>query len=161
MAKKEASRSTARQHAEPRWLGAAEQRTWLQLVRIMVEVPAALDAQLRRQSGLRHFEYGVLARLSTFENDAAQLTQLAADTNSSLSRLSHGLTRLEQRGFLARSPLRGDGRITTARLTPAGRAELARLAPSHVAEVRRLVFDRLTPEQVDQLESICTSLSEP
>ncbi len=40
----------------------------------------------------------------------------------------------------------------------AGRAAVEQIAPGHVAEVRRLVFDQLTPDQVDQLSRIATEL---
>ena len=39
-------------------------------------------------------------------------------------------------------------------LTDAGFAALADAAPGHVRAVRRYVFDRLSPEQVDQLRQI-------
>ncbi len=31
----------------------------MQLTRLLIRLPAALDAQLRRDAGLTHFEYGV------------------------------------------------------------------------------------------------------
>ena len=47
---------------EPRWLDAEETQAWRVLARTLVRLPAALDAQLRRDAGISHFEYQVLAR---------------------------------------------------------------------------------------------------
>ena len=49
---------------EPRWLSAEERQTWLALTSVLIRLPAALDAQLRRDAGISHFEYQVLAELS-------------------------------------------------------------------------------------------------
>ena len=50
--------------SEPRWLDAEERQTWLALVSVLIRMPAALDAQLRRDAGISHFEYQVMAVLS-------------------------------------------------------------------------------------------------
>jgi DNA-binding MarR family transcriptional regulator len=39
-------------------------------------------------------------------------------------------------------------------ITPQGRAAIERAAPGHVNTVRRLVFDALTPEDVDAFATI-------
>ena len=49
---------------EPRWLSAQERALWLTLVAVVETVPAAIDAQLRRDHGLTRFEYYVLVMLS-------------------------------------------------------------------------------------------------
>ena len=49
---------------EPRWLDAEENQAWRALAKTLVRLPAALDAQLRRDAGISHFEYQVLALLS-------------------------------------------------------------------------------------------------
>jgi DNA-binding MarR family transcriptional regulator len=49
---------------EPRWLDPDEQQAWRALAGALVRLPAALDAQLRRDAGISHFEYQVLALLS-------------------------------------------------------------------------------------------------
>ena len=49
---------------EPRWLDAEERQAWLALASTLNRLPAALDAQLRRDAGITHFEYQVLAPLS-------------------------------------------------------------------------------------------------
>ena len=88
--------------AEPRWLSPEERATWLSLVGVMVKLPAALDAQLQRDSGLSYFEYMVLAMLSEQPDRMMRMSELAAAINASLSRLSHLAKRLEGQGFITR-----------------------------------------------------------
>ncbi|WP_370439732.1 MarR family winged helix-turn-helix transcriptional regulator [Kineococcus halophytocola] len=120
----------------------------------MTALPAALDGQLQRESGLTHFEYWVLSALSEAPDRTLRMGCLAGSANGSLSRLSHVAGRLERRGLLRRRPDPGDGRVTLATLTDAGRDAVVAAAPGHVDAVRRLVFDALTPEQTRQLLEI-------
>ena len=64
------------------------------------------------------------------------------------------VARLEQRGWVFRTPDPADGRYTLATLTGQGQAKAAQAAPGHVQEVRRLVFDPLTKTQARQLREI-------
>jgi len=138
-----------------RWLDSDERATWLSLSRIIVKLPSALDAQLERDADLNYFEYIVMAMLSEQEDRTLRMSQLAALTNASLSRLSHVAKRLESRGFLRREPDPDDGRYTRALLTDAGLAKVVSSAPGHVTAVRELVFDALSPSQQRRLrESI-------
>ena len=73
---------------------------------------------------------------------------------SSLPRLSQVVARLEQRGWVRRTPDPADGRYTLATLTGHGQAKVTPAAPGHVQEVRRLVFDPLTKTQSRQLREI-------
>jgi DNA-binding MarR family transcriptional regulator len=82
-----------------------------------------------------------------------RMSQLAAVTNASLSRLSHVAKRLEGRGLMRREPDPQDGRCTNAILTQAGLDKVRRAAPGHVAEVRALVIDALTRTQLRQLRN--------
>ena len=45
-------------------LDPAELETWASLATLLEWLPAALDAQLQRDAGLTHFEYGVLYALA-------------------------------------------------------------------------------------------------
>jgi DNA-binding MarR family transcriptional regulator len=47
-----------------------------------------------------------------------------------------------------------DGRGQPAELTEVGMELMAKAAPGHVTAVRRVVFDALSPEQVEQLATI-------
>lgn len=139
---------------EPHWLDAEEKQTWLALVSVLVRLPSALDAQLRRDAGLSHFEYQVMAGLSEALDRTMRISDLALLSEGSLPRISQVISRLEKRGWVRRTPDRSDGRYTLATLTADGWATMVRTAPGHVGEVRRLVFDPLTKAQARQLREI-------
>jgi DNA-binding MarR family transcriptional regulator len=96
-------------------------------------------------------EYQVLARLSQSPEQTMRMSSLADLANASLSRLSHLVKRLEERGLVRREPDPADGRFTNAVLTEKGFRALAEAAPGHVAHVRSLVIDVLSPEQLRRL----------
>ena len=144
--------------AEPRWLDEQEMAAWLPLVRLLGLLPQALDRQLREDAGISHVYYQILAMLSDAPRQQMRMSELARLSATSLSRLSHAVASLEDRGWVERSPSPEDRRGQLAGLTDSGRQVLADVAPGHVAEVRRLVFDRLTREQVTQLAALATTV---
>jgi DNA-binding MarR family transcriptional regulator len=137
--------------APPVWLTAAELDSWLSLVRLMTWLPWSIDQQLQRDSNLGVVEYQVMAMLSQSPERRMRMSSLAEVTNASLSRLSHLVKRLEERGLVRREPDPADGRFTHAILTDKGFQTLAAAAPGHVAHVRSLVIDVLSPEQLRRL----------
>jgi DNA-binding MarR family transcriptional regulator len=143
---------------EPRWLDDEEQAAWRRLAAVILKLPSELEAQLQRDAGMSHFEYWVIALLSEAPDRSLRLSQLAAQSNASLSRLSHVVTRLEQRGWVARRPCPDDARATLAVLTDEGRDQVVAAAPGHVGAVRRFVFDGLDPAQVDDLARVCDAI---
>jgi DNA-binding MarR family transcriptional regulator len=143
---------------EPLWLTDEERAAWLRLVAVVELLPGVLDAQLRADSQLTHFEYFVLAMLSEAPERTLRMTTLAQCTNATLPRLSHVVNRLEGRGLVERFPCPEDGRATNARLTPDGWTAVVAAAPGHVRTVRRHVLDPLTPTQVKQLHRIGDAL---
>jgi DNA-binding MarR family transcriptional regulator len=145
---------------DTRWLDDDELAAWVRLVAVVELLPGVLDAQLRRDAGLTHYEYFVLAMLSEAPGRTLRMTALAQRTNATLPRLSHVVRRLEERRLVERSPDPTDRRATNARLTDRGWKAIRAAAPGHVANVRRNVVDALTPEQVRQLYDIAGALLE-
>jgi DNA-binding MarR family transcriptional regulator len=136
-----------------RWLTPDEREAWLSIVRLAGRLPAVLDAQLERDAKLNFFEYTVLAMLSEQPARRLRMSELAAVTSASLSRLSNVAKRLERQGYLHRQPDPDDGRCTQAVLTDAGMAKVVDTAPGHVAAARQLVIDAVTPTQLRQLRA--------
>jgi DNA-binding MarR family transcriptional regulator len=145
---------------EPRWLDAAEQHAWRQLAGVILKLPSELDAQLRRDAGMSHFEYWVIALLSEAPDRTLRMSQLASQANASLSRLSHVISRLEKRGWVTRRPCPDDARATLAVLTDTGWHQVVETAPGHVAAVHQLVFDGLDSDDVDDLARLCAMILE-
>jgi DNA-binding MarR family transcriptional regulator len=143
---------------EPRWLTDEQQRAWRRFAAVVMRLPGELDRQLHRDADMTHFEYWVVAMLSEAPNRRLQLKHLAEQSNSSPSRLSHVLRRLEERGWVVREPHPNDSRASDAVLTDAGWRKVVATAPGHVEHVQRLIFDALTDDDVDDLARICERL---
>ena len=139
------------QKPQVEWLTAEELDSWLSVVRLMTWLPWSIDQQLRRDSNLGMVEYQALAMLSKSPERTMRMSSLAEVTNASLSRLSHLVKRLEERGLVRREPDPADGRFTNAILTDKGFEMLAEAAPGHVAHVRSLVIDVLSAEQLRRI----------
>lgn len=139
---------------ESRWLNADERRAWLALLSINTLLPAALDTQLQAAGKLSLFDYNVLAMLSEAEGRFLPMSELAARTSASLSRLSHVVTKLQGRGWVEREAHPGDARVTVAHLTDAGMDTIVSLAPGHVDAVRALMLDAMTDDDVADLARI-------
>src|SRR5699024_4430656 len=132
------------------------------------------------------FEFGVLYALARTPDGALRLSVLAEYSNSTLSRLSRAVTRLEARGWVRREVDPTDGRYTLAILPPAGsttvrealHGHLATAArsppailspagsttvrealPGHLALVERVVFGALTPAQARTLGAACERIN--
>lgn len=138
---------------EPRWLDADERDAWLTLVALALRLFPALDSQLKRDAGMTHYDYQVLAVLSEAPRHTLRMSVLAASTEGSLPRLSQVVARLEKLGWVRRTPDPDDGRSTLAVLTPVGLRVLESAAPGHVDRVRQLVIDPLTRTQLRQLST--------
>lgn len=141
-----------------RWLDDEERAIWLRLVAVLELLPGVLDGQLRRDSGITHFEYYVLAMLSEAPEHTLRMSELGKLTNATLPRLSHVVKRMEDRELIERFPCTEDRRATNARLTPQGWSLIQEAAPGHVAAVRENVLDVLTRTQLKQLNAISTAL---
>ena len=145
-----AAEPPADEHAEL-WLTPDQLASWLAVVRLITRLPWAMDAQLQRDSDVSMIEYMNMAMLSSAPERTMRMSELAERTSSSLSRLSHLIKRLENRGYVRREPDPADGRFTNAILLPAGQSKLESAAPGHVACVRQLVIDNLSAERLRRL----------
>ena len=144
--------------ADPRWLSDEEQGAWRAFLAATRIVFRELDRELQRDAGMPHTYYVILVALSEAPGRAMRMTELAAVCDSSPSRLSHAVARLEEAGWVRRRPSPDDRRGALATLTDHGFQVLEAAAPGHVESVRRHVFDRLTDHQVVELRGACESI---
>ena len=142
-----------------RWLSAEEQRNWRLFLTACQSLFASIEGQLLRDSALPHGYYEILVHLSEAPGRALRMTQLAMASTFSKSRLSHAVSKLEDRGWVVREECLTDRRGQIARLTDEGYAVLEAAAPGHVEQVRRVLIDALTPEQLGQLGEISAAIA--
>ena len=142
------------------WLDDQQQRTWRAWLTLAELLPRTLDAQLQRDAGISHAAYIVLAMLSEAPGRSRRMSDLARRANQSQSRLSHTVSRLEDRGWVRRERSPDDGRGALAVLTDAGWDVVRAVAPGHVDAVREAVFGPLTDEQARDLGDALTAIVE-
>jgi DNA-binding MarR family transcriptional regulator len=143
-----------------RWLDEREQRAWRAYLAATHLLFDQLERELQRDAKIPHGYYEILVRLSEAPGRALRMSELAENSLSSRSRLSHAVARLEAAGWVSRTICPSDRRGQVAQLTDEGFAALAAAAPGHVEGVRTHLFDQLTPEQVDQLREISEAMAE-
>ena len=143
---------------EPRWLDADEQRAWRAWLYSSQLLQDRLDRELQQETGISHAYYEILVQLSETPGRMLRMSELADRCLSSRSRLSHAVSRLEERGWVRRQVCEEDARGQLAILTDEGFAALEAAAPIHVESVRRHLFDQLSPEQVAALRDVGETL---
>lgn len=145
--------------AHTRWLDDDEQRTWRAFLAANRLLMDCLDRQLQHEAGIPHTYYEILVRLSEVPDRALRMSQLAASSMSSRSRLSHAVARMEETGWVRRRECSTDRRGAVCELTDAGMEAIKAAAPGHVEAVREHLFDQLTPEQVVALRQISEAVA--
>jgi DNA-binding MarR family transcriptional regulator len=140
--------------AKPRWLDEREAHLWRSWLRLIQELPSALEDQLSQESGLSRADYAVLVPLSEAPDGMLRARELGREILWDRSRLSHHLGRMEKRGLVVREECTADARGAMVRMTEAGRAAIAQAAPGHVAATRRQFFDLLSDKEVDVLTKV-------
>jgi DNA-binding MarR family transcriptional regulator len=142
----------------PRWLDAEEQKAWRAWLYSSQLLADRLNAELQSDTGISHAYYEILVQLSETPGRMLRMSELADRCLSSRSRLSHAVSRLEERGWIRRQVCEEDARGQLAVLTDEGFAALEAAAPIHVESVRRHLFDQLSAEQVVALRDIGETL---
>ncbi|MZD05518.1 MarR family transcriptional regulator [Streptomyces sp. SID5785] len=131
----------------PQWLTDEEQCAW----RTHLEVNRLLNYQLERDLqpfGLTMNDYEILVNLSEAEDHRMRMSDLAAATLQSKSRLSHQITRMENAGLVRRENCESDRRGLYTVLTDYGLETMRQVAPHHVASVRRNFIDLVPAEDL-------------
>jgi DNA-binding MarR family transcriptional regulator len=142
----------------PRWLDAEEQHAWRAWLYSTTLLQDRLERDLTHSTGISSAYYEILVQLSEAPDRRMRMSQLADRCLASRSRLSHAVSRLEERGWVAREVCVEDGRGQLAVLTEAGMTALREAAPVHVASVREHLFDQLSPAQIEAVRDIGETL---
>jgi DNA-binding MarR family transcriptional regulator len=137
-----------------RWLTAHEERVWRRWLTLNARLSATLHRELQDDAGLSMPDFEVLVHLTDSPEGRIRVTDLARLLQWERSRVSHHVTRMARRRLVQRVECAEDGRGAFIVITPQGRAAIEQAAPGHVTTVRRLIFDALSPEEVDAFATL-------
>ena len=143
---------------QTRWLDANEEAAWRAFWRASRLLFSELERDLQRDAGMPPGYYEILVFLSEAPERRMRMTDLAEATQSSPSRMTHAVTRMEAQGWIRREGCPSDRRGWNAVLTDAGFRAIEQAAPRHVESIRTRLLDHLSPEQVEQLRAISDTL---
>ena len=139
---------------EVTWLTDRQEQVWRRWLAVNARLPAALHRELQTDAGLSLPDFDVLVHLSDTTTGRIRVSDLGQALQWEKSRTSHHLTRMERRGLVRRENCPEDARGAFVVMTTAGREAIERAAPGHVRTVRALIFDQLTDDELDALDSI-------
>ena len=135
-----------------------ELRVWHAFRLMGDDVLGRVGRDIAKATGLSGPEFGVLSRLAAIGKGEMRQQQLARMMGWEKSRLSHQLTRMQERKLIERRT--DDTRATLIVLTKTGREKLESARPVHADSVRRNLLSRLSAEQTDVLVRISNILGE-
>lgn len=141
------------------WLSADEQVAWRAWIESSALLHARLNTELVEAHGLTLADYEILVRLSERPERWMHMSELAEQTMSSRSRLSHQIDRMESANLVQRACCPHDKRGQHAVLTDHGWTVLEQAAPTHVEGVRRYTVDAMSREEFAALGRACAQIS--
>src|SRR5215469_1779886 len=139
-------------------LSPRELRVWHAFRLMGDDVLGRVGRDIAKATGLSGPEFGVLSRLAAIGKGEMRQQTLARVMTWDKSRLSHQLTRMQQRGFVQRR--RTDLNTVLVVLSKLGREKLGSALPIQAESVRRNFLSRLTPEQLDNIVRLSNLLGD-
>jgi DNA-binding MarR family transcriptional regulator len=133
-----------------------ETRLWHAWKKASDTVRARVAEQLDAATGLSDPDFGVLTRLEDLGGGELRQNELAASMGWHRSRLSHQLTRMEQRGLVGRSEVPGGVLVG---ITPLGAERVAAARPAHARAVRAALIGLIPPGDAPAVLSALEALA--
>jgi DNA-binding MarR family transcriptional regulator len=122
-------------------------QAWAALTAAHGRVAGRLAEDLLRSCALGVNDFEILLRLHRAPGGRLRLGELNVSVPLTQPALSRAVTRLAERGLLARTGAPDDGRGVLIVLRPAGQAALDRAIPVHARAIREALLDHLLPEE--------------
>lgn len=142
----------------PDGLSDREWALWRALSLMGRTVQAELERALQRDAGLSSAEFEVLYALSDAPERQARARELADMLAWEKSRVSHLVTRMTERGYVARAMCETDLRGTWVSLTPAGSDALTAALPGYVETLRTVLMARVSDAEASFLTQTALSV---
>lgn len=137
-------------------LNGDDRELWEAWKRATEGVRGRINAEVAAKTGLSEPDVSVLTHVHD-AGGALRQSELAALMGWQRSRLSHHLTRMQERGLVSRAPVPGGMEVRTSTM---GRAALLRARPAHADAVRRHLVDGVPPRDRARLLTLLRMLAD-
>lgn len=134
-------------------LNPSEESAWRALTYVANHLVKTLGEDLAGETPVSLSEYVVLVHLSETVNQQLRIGDLASISALSPSRMSRLVDEMATKGHVTKDRAADDGRCTLAALSPLGLSTLKATYPTQLRNVRRRVFDLLTSDEVQALDT--------
>ena len=148
--------SLSRMPAKP--LSPQELRIWHAFKIMGEDVLERVGRDIIEATGLSGADFGVLSRLADLGKGQMRQQMLAESLGWDKSRLSHHLTRMQQRRLIERKEV--EQRVILVVITDEGKASLEAARPIHAESIRRNLLTRLSEQQTQTLVRVSNLLGE-
>lgn len=138
-------------------LSPQELRVWQAFKHMREDVFDRVARDITAETGLSVPEFSVLSRLDDAPGRKLRQQALGESIGWDKSRVSHQLTRMEQRGLVERREAEERGVVVG--ITKLGRQRIAAARPIHATAVRRHLIERLTAKQRETILEIALDLA--
>jgi DNA-binding MarR family transcriptional regulator len=135
-----------------------EWAVWRAFLAAHAQLSREIDRRLRRDYDIGQGEYGALAAILDAPGRRLRIGELAELLGWEKSRASHLVTRMEERGLVARQESADDRRATDIVPTRLGVRTLTHAARRHAADVRSVFFSQMTSEERDVVATVLTRI---
>lgn len=131
---------------------------WRSFLRAHAQVVRELERELQAEHGMALTDYDVLVQLAAAEQRRLRMSELADRLLLSRSGVTRLVDRLVADGFVERVTCEDDRRGQWASLTDAGYERLRRASPTHLRGVAAHFLDRLSADELAELERMLGAL---
>ncbi len=139
-------------------LSPQELRVWHAFRLMGDDVLERVGRDITEATGLSGPDFAVLSRVAAIGKGEMRQQSLAEMLGWDKSRLSHHLTRMQQRKLIERRD--AENRVVLVVLTKLGRERLDAARPVHAESVRRNLLSRLNAEQTATIVRVSNILGE-
>lgn len=133
-----------------------EQKLWRAFYAMRRQLELSLERRLQADAGISAADFEVLMVLHTEPTKRLRAGQIGDLTGWEKSRVSHQITRMEQRGLVKRQECGDDARGVWVVLTEDGTRAVSSTLPDREAAIREYFFDLLTDEEKQVLLDVST-----
>ena len=137
-----------------------ERNLWRSFYLMRRQLELTLERRLQADAGISSADYEILIPLFDDPTKRLRAGQIGDITGWEKSRVSHQISRMEQRGLVKREECGDDARGVWVALTSDGTSAVLGAMPDRAAAVRENFFDLLTDEEKLVLKSISVKVLE-